>query len=177
MRLAPRNRTGPLCAKAQGKRSLSPRNRRLKNKTQYRSIMTQHNFGSLHQRYCSLTGLQVKLNIFRALSWERWSAHGWSQVDLEDVIAHLRRTQPDRIWFLRMAGFRCLIEDCERFEGYLSEARALARVPKPTPRDRILQASGRPKDDCACNARSAAQIMADNRAFENWNLWRQQAGL
>ncbi len=138
--------------------------------------MTTNKYRTIHALYCRLTGRQLPLDMGLAFRWELWESRGWTEADLRLVIGHIQslikqeRRRPESLRLYNLI-------NPERFAEDLSEARALSRVHKPMPRDRVLAASGRPNTGCECNARSAAQVMADNRAFENWKLWRNQTGL
>jgi hypothetical protein len=105
-------------------------------------------------------------------AWANWNAQGWTEIDLELVIDHIKslikqdRRRPESF------RFNNLIMDTERFQQDLSEARSFARAPKPTFRDRVME--GRPKQGVKETVRTPEQVMAAERAFAEFRTWKEQ---
>lgn len=122
----------------------------------------------LHNLYCSLTGLQLKLMMREVFAWNAFTAHGFTEDDLRLVVPHLKaKIKAGRKWPSALL-FRNLIEREDFFNEELSEAKALARVPKVDKgRESVLRATGRPpqvKD----NVTTAGQA-----AFEAFKKFRE----
>lgn len=101
-----------------------------------------------HNAFEKLTGKQYMLHTARMFAWEKFLVRRKFTVeDIEIVVKHLqgeiaaKRAFPPQLWFNN------LIEDTDRFEEHLNEARAKNRnaVAFKTERDRVLEASGRPR--------------------------------
>lgn len=116
----------------------------------------------LHAAYCRLTGLQIQCTMSHLCSWELWQSKGWTEGDLVLVIALIKSAGrvSDPYPCLR---FHNLIQNVENFSEWLAEARARARVPKPTPKARVLRATGREPMPLAGH-RTPAQILAAAKA-------------
>lgn len=61
--------------------------------------------------------------------------------------------------------FHNLIEDTDRFLEDLAEAKSMARIPKPTPRTRILEATGR-TEPVRDTVRSAESVLRGNEQLK-----------
>lgn len=101
---------------------------------------------------------------------------GWTEPDLRLVVNHLKRLirlerrRPESLKFHNLIG------NVDGFNEDLADARAESRVKKPTPRQQMLASVGR-CEQMTSTARTAAEIMAGNRAFQNFKLWRGETGL
>lgn len=100
-----------------------------------------------HALYCALTDRELPCTMAMNFTWENFISHGWTEADLALVVKHikslikLKRRRPESL------RFHLLIGDTERFNEDISEARALARVPKPNyRRQEVLKATGRTEE-------------------------------
>lgn len=114
------------------------------------TIEEAHNGGiaSAHATFERLTGKQYMLHTARMFAWEKFLVRRKFAVeDIGVVVKHLqgevaaRRAFAPQLWFVN------LIEDTDRFEEYLGEAKAKTRnaLPAITSRDVVLETSGRPR--------------------------------
>src|SRR3972149_8384981 len=102
------------------------------------------NIPELHEEYCQLTGLQLRyMPLEHDSDWYLWSKEFGGE-DLKLVVGWLRSTQLDKRILANQLAFRHLIRCREYFAEYLAQAQAEARKPKPTERDAVLKAAGRP---------------------------------
>lgn len=132
---------------------------------------------ALHTAYCQATGLALLFTFARLRAWELWSVNGWTAEDLRLVVRHLKtKIAADRKWPSALQ-FRNLIERTDLFEEELAEARAHARRPVTSERERVLQASGRPPRPPAPPAQSAGAVLDKAKAFAAFKAWRAQSGL
>lgn len=121
----------------------------------------------LHTRYCSLTGLNLALNMPKIYAWDIWLNRGWAMVDLETVIAHLRRTITPKERLIRYFQFRNLIERPDDFEATLAEARAITRVPRFDPgKADVLRGTNRPDKPEPSKPKTAEQVMKESAGLK-----------
>lgn len=119
---------------------------------------------ALHAIYESQTGLNNPLTMDKIFAWEAFRAAGHTAEDLRMVISALRakiRRGQKTIGCFR---FRWFIGNLEYFAEDLAEARALARVTKPTPKQTFLATVGRPAPE-KDTAKPIRDILAENRAL------------
>lgn len=140
---------------------------------------TQTEIAALHSVYCSASGMtDVSLSMERIYAWERWLTHRghepWSERDLADVIAYIRRkikTGERRIASLQ---FRTLIWDCERFEEDLAAAHATMRnTVVRTPRDKVLAATGRTTRTNEREAQPVSAVLESTKLAEMLRAWKE----
>lgn len=131
--------------------------------------------GQLHKVYEDVSGLPVQLTLNRIWAWEAWLAKGWTEADLRLVMAHLkRRSSAAPVWAKMNMMFTRFIGSPDVFEELLSEARAVARVPRYTPgKESVLRATNRPTRPLPPKERTADQIMRDSKAFEAFREWKK----
>lgn len=112
------------------------------------TIEEAHNGGiaSAHSRFEQMTGKQYQLHTHRIYCWEKFLVgRRFSEEDITKVVQYLqseiaaKRAYPPQLWFNN------LIEQPDRFEEYLGDAKAKARnaLPAKTDRDAVLEATGR----------------------------------
>lgn len=105
--------------------------------------MSKDPINDLHAAYESLTGLKLGLTMGRIYAWEVWLTRGWTAADLQMVVRALvgKAKAQNRQPCLK---FSRIVEDLDRFEEELAEARARHRTMRTTPdKARVLRASGR----------------------------------
>ena len=121
----------------------------------------------LHADYQDATGLITTLTMPKISMWRVWMAMGWNKDDLILVVRMLHRKIEDRPRLLRSMRFEWFIGNVERFDGDLSEARALDRVPKRCPgKDSVLRATHRPTQQFfADTVKSAEDVMRADAAL------------
>ena len=126
------------------------------------------NIKRLHTVYEQVSGLPVQLSLNRMWAWEAWIAKGWTETDLRLVMGHLkRRSSAAPVWAKMNMMFTKFVADPERFEELLSEARAIARVPKVEPeKAAVLRATHRPNEPEPNKAKTADQIMRESEALK-----------
>jgi hypothetical protein len=99
---------------------------------------------SLHNAYMSMTGLNVPLSFDKQGMWHVFIQREFTEDDLRLTIAMVLK-RVDKVTAMRIFRFTRFIGNIEQLSEDIAEARALARVPKPTEKDRVLEQSGRPK--------------------------------
>jgi hypothetical protein len=144
--------------------------------------MTVNDIPKIHQLYCALTGMQIRLDMAREHEWYHWIKRGFEERDLRDLVAFLRteiragRRNPGAL------KFRNLIVNLDYFEEDLAEARATARQPKiDRGRAEALRATGRPAAPPTPPARDAGAIAqhiatdpaAASKAFEDFKRFKE----
>lgn len=124
--------------------------------------------GYLHKVYEDVSGLPVPLSLNRVFAWESFLAKGYTEADLRLVMGHLkRRTQSVPVWAKMNMMFTKFIGDLENFAELLSEARALARVPRVDPeKAAVLRATHRPTKPEPNKAKTPDQIMRESEALK-----------
>lgn len=124
--------------------------------------------GALHKVYEEVSGLPVQLTLSRIWAWEAWLAKGWTEADLRLVMGHLkRRSSAAPVWAKMHMMFTKFVADPERFEELLSEARAIARVPRVDPdKAAVLRATHRPTQPEPNKAKTPDQIMRESEALK-----------
>lgn len=125
---------------------------------------------ALHDSYLRLTGLDLRYSIFHHYHWERWLSEGFTKQELDLVVHYIKRRIRDGSRKLESFKFSNLIGNTERFAEDLSMARAEARdrQSKGDPNKRSVLASTGRIEPLVNTVRSAAQIMADMKAFEEF---------
>lgn len=119
----------------------------------------------MHELYCRLSGVKLPLSLPRIWAWERFMANH-TENDLRLVVRHLRnKIRLGRKWSTCLL-FSNLIQNEENFTEALGEARSIQRAPKPHAADSALRATGRPPMAKETTARSAAQILEAEKAFQ-----------
>lgn len=102
---------------------------------------------SAHEAFERLTGRKYMLHHHRIFAWEKFLVRRKFTVEeIGVVVKYLQgevaanRAFPPQLWFNNM------IEQADRFEEYLNDARAKMRNAKPvkTGKDSVLEATGRP---------------------------------
>jgi hypothetical protein len=118
----------------------------------------------LHADYQDATGLITTLTMTKISMWRAWMAMGWNRDDLILVVRMLHRKIEDRARLVRSMRFEWFIGNVERFDGDLSEARALDRAPKVCPgKASVLRATHRPAQQFfADTVKSAEDVMKAN---------------
>ncbi len=107
--------------------------------------------------------------------WEVWSLKKWTAEDIRLVVQHIQKRIQAKCRNPEALKFKNLIGDVDGFEETLSEARAYARIHKPTFQDRVME--GRPKQGVRENVRTPAEILAAATAFTQFKAWRKESGL
>jgi hypothetical protein len=124
------------------------------------------NIRSVHTLYEDLTQIQVILSMEKVFKWREWLARGYTHDDLRSVVMMLQAKIKSGQKTFTCLNFRNLIGNLEWFDEDLGEARALARMPKPTARDKILEQTGRPKQmGLGDTVQSAESVMKGNAAL------------
>jgi len=122
---------------------------------------------AIHAVYNAVTKRQLPMTTSHMWAWEIWLAKGYTEADLKLVVKHINELIKEKRRRPESFRFHNLIEDCSRFQEDLSEARALYRRPAmDANRASVLRAAGRPVEQNEGKARSAADILAGEKAFE-----------
>lgn len=104
---------------------------------------------SAHSAFERLTGKQYQLHTHRVYCWEKFLiGRKFSEADIEKVVRYLqgeiatKRAFPPQLWFAN------LIEQPDKFEEYLGDAKAKARnaLPARTDRESVLESAGMKKE-------------------------------
>lgn len=130
----------------------------------------------IHSDFNKLTGLDIPFTMTHRFAWEHWLEKKYTVADLELVVAHLKRTVKDRAILMNMLRFHWLIQNLETFAEQLAIAKAMVRVPKPTPRDRILSADHRTPLDPE-RTKKAGEVAAKLSTYlKSWREEQQSHG-
>jgi chorismate mutase len=131
-----------------------------------------------HEAYCEATGLKVKYTFSFYSDWFLF-AKEFTQDDIKTVVNYLRKLYKDKPEIL-MACLRItkLIRERDTFAQYLAEAKAEARKPRMTERDRVMEATGRAKEP-PDNTRSAGQVLdqSSDKALEILSKFKEEQGM
>lgn len=93
---------------------------------------------TLHAAYVQATGLPLRLAYDREAAWFRFLEAKFTSADLVLVIAHLKRGIAKGERRPNCLLFRNLVENLDHLEEDLAMAKALARKPPVTGRDKAL---------------------------------------
>lgn len=135
---------------------------------------------TLHAAYVRETGMKVVLHINRHWPWEMFALK-FTEADLVAVCRHLKnevkrgKRQATALMFSR------LITNLDTFEEELQlvrAAKALFRRPSmDNGKQSVLVATGRQETPKLETARTADQIMKDDKAFKELREWREREGI
>lgn len=104
----------------------------------------------LHASFIRFGGLPIRYNptfdYYIESSWHEFIKKGFTEIDLKTVLRYKLEMVKRNRWPVACLSFRNIVAHIEKFEEFLSEARAHFRCrPKETSRQEILRASGRPQ--------------------------------
>lgn len=125
----------------------------------------------IHELYCRLSGRPQKLMMQHIFAWQQFKVD-FTEEDLTLVINLLKaKIKAGQKWDSCLS-FTNLIHRTDTFSELLAEAKSLARVPKTTPRDRILAQTGH-EAPAKESVRTAAQILAASEALAEMRKFRE----
>ncbi len=133
--------------------------------------MIEENHQQIHALFNRLTDRQMVLDSGVHYRWNLFKSKGWTEADLALVVAFIKGRMRTGRRFVESLRLQNLIDPC-RFEDDLCDARAEARVHKPTFRDRVME--GRPKQVKPDPTRTPAEIIAAAKAFSDFRAWKEQ---
>jgi hypothetical protein len=122
----------------------------------------QHQIVTLHRLYCDLTGMDIRLDMAREHEWFIWVKRGFTEQDLRDLVAHLRREIREGRRNQGALKFRNLICNVDYFEEDLAEARAQKRARSfhsGGDKGSVLRSTGRETRINDRGTRTAAEII------------------
>lgn len=123
----------------------------------------------LHKLYIEITGIDIRLNPSREREWFDWLRAGFTAADLRLLVADLKRGIREQRRLPGSLKFSNLIRDVDWFEENLAEAKARARNFRPsTDKASVLRATGRDPAPPPLPARTPEQIMAAEKAFQEF---------
>lgn len=142
----------------------------------------------LHESYCRLTKLPLRyIPMEHDRDWYEWVKRLQLQDPdqdlkeaLELVVGRINFTVKDKHIRTNMLSFSYLIRRPDLFVEHLTAAKADARKPQQTERDRVLASTGRPKcPSCDRRAkqlvRTPAQIIAEHEKMAAMlKAWKEQ---
>ena len=99
----------------------------------------QNEIAAIHAAYCEATGFQIRLGYDRERAWADFLRDGFTTEDLLLVIAWIKREIKAERRREASLLFRNLVVHLDRFEEDCCCAKAHARKPVPTARDRALR--------------------------------------
>jgi hypothetical protein len=140
------------------------------------------NVQDFHHCYRQSTGLDVSLNFYRESMWREWFRYGethcggFTQDDLRAVVELRKFRAKNKMQGYHTLAFNALIGSPDVMEEDLSEARAKSRQRKPSARDAILRATGRPTEPTRA-AVTAGNVIEGERAFQAFRQWRAENNL
>jgi hypothetical protein len=132
---------------------------------------TRQRIIALHAIYIQLTGLTLPLDMHRESVWYEWQRRGHGERELRDVVAHIRQGIASQRRNPGALKFSNLIGQPDYFEEDLAEARAMARARSARHQGAkavALRSTGREICVQKTEARTAAEIIAAEKAFENF---------
>lgn len=133
---------------------------------------------ALHACYMQRSGLEIPLTMGRIMAWNQWRSHGFTEGDLEAVIALTKRRIAEKRKWEGSLHFSKLIENISHFEEMLAEARAWRRAPVvDKARAQVLQATGRPAPVVEVKTVAAGDVLATAEAFAKFKQWRVENNL
>ncbi len=138
--------------------------------------MTTESHDEIHRLYQTITNRDMPCTMAMHFQWNMWKSKGWTSDDLVLVVNHIKglikedRRRPESFRFMNLIG------NVERFNEDLSEARAYARIPKRTPRQEVLEATGR-TESVKDTSRTPAEVLASANAFAQFKAWRKESGI
>lgn len=92
----------------------------------------------IHAAYCRLVGCSLSLTMDRMYWWGHWLARGWGEPELTLVVESLQKRIRNGERNVGALKWSNLIQQAQRFEEELVEAKALKRNAKPAPNPRDL---------------------------------------
>lgn len=119
----------------------------------------------LHAIYQRCSGIEIVLSMQRMQAWRCFLAQGYNEDDLRLAIELLRRKICAGKKTFACLRFGSLIGNLEWFGEDLGEARAMARVPKQTAKEKFCEEQGRPPKRTVDTARPVRNIIAENAAL------------
>lgn len=130
---------------------------------------------NLHHEYRTLTGYDLGLDYWRERCWADWCSKGFTVEDLRLVVRWLKdgiRKETRRPGCLK---FSNLIQQLDRFEEDLVEAKAELRnkIHAPTEKQMVLRATGRVDKPAPRHERTPADILAGHKAFEEFKRLKE----
>ncbi len=96
----------------------------------------------IHSVFCKLTNRDMRLDTGVHMRWNLWKSKGWTEADLALVVAFIKGRMRTGRRFVESLRLNNLI-DPDRFCEDLCDAKAEARIPRKTERDRVLAQVGR----------------------------------
>lgn len=113
--------------------------------------VTPERVASIHKLFVELTGRELILDLagYRSMQWAEWFSHGYTEQDLRDVVAYIRKGIMAGRRHEGALKFVNLIGDSMRFGDDLAELRAQEKQrteAKDQARERVLRQSGRPPE-------------------------------
>jgi len=132
----------------------------------------EENHTALHQTYCALTHRNMVLTTREHYGWNAFVAKGWTEDDLRLVIGFIQRRIKAGKRFPESFRFHNLILDQSRFADDLLDARAEARQPRPSAKDRLLASTNRPAP-IHDNAVRADQVHERSQLALRLKAWKE----
>lgn len=130
----------------------------------------------LHQAYCEATGLKVKYSFAFYSDWYLF-AKDFEAEDIKTVVNYLRNLYRDKPEILAAClRITKLVRERDTFAQYLAEAKAEARKPRTTERDRVLAATGRPQE-VPDNVKTPAQVLVSTKALDLLAQFKKEQGM
>lgn len=123
----------------------------------------------LHARYCALTGLEMRWSYETESVWYGWLKEQNTEADLELTIKYLSRLYQKRPDILASClRLRRLIGDTLFFSQMCAEAKKIVRVREESAKESVLRSTGRATVPETKPARSAAEILMADQAFQQF---------
>lgn len=139
--------------------------------------INQAGINSLHQSFVQLTGRQETLTMQKIFTWENWLINHWTAEDLKLVVEHIKAGIKKGRRNVAALKFHNLIGNTEAFDGDLSEAKALKRVPIPDKgRVEVLKATHREREMPKNTTKHVSEVINTNWKAD-LDALKQQLGM
>ncbi len=104
------------------------------------TTLLQSEIDALHAEYLRLVGGDLTLSMDRIYWWGQWRLKGWGIEELRLVIGHIQNGIKAKRRNLGALKWSNLIQQIDRYEEEIIEARAEKRNAKPhvTPKERVI---------------------------------------
>ncbi len=133
---------------------------------------------ALHLTYMKRSGLEIPLTMGRIMAWNQWRSHGFTEGDLEAVIALTKRRIAEKRKWEGSLHFSKLIENISHFEEMLAEARVWRRRPVVDQgKAQVLRATHREVTPPTASVQTSGDVLATAEAFAKFKQWRIENNL
>lgn len=141
-------------------------------------MTTAFNIQEWHHCFREATGHDTTLDFYRESMWTEFLRYmmkvrpDFSMADLKAVIANRKRRERLREQGKWSVAFNAVVGSPDIIDDEIAEARAKARERKPTAKQEILRAIGRPEHK-EQPAKAVGDVIAAAKAFDAFRAWNR----